>query len=213
MRCRIKLLYKPEFSGWYMIFGILVILETEGGGSMEEFSCKTKIVSGADALGALENLESKRLFVVSDPYFAENGTAKQLADRVKADAVRIFAGVQPDPAVDAVAAGAAELKEFAPDTVIALGGGSAIDCAKAMVHFSGQQVYFVAIPTTSGSGSEVTDFAVLTHEKTKHPLVDARLRPDMAILDASFFRLPLVLAQASPIFHSSCEGKLGIALE
>ena len=155
---------------------------------MEEFSCKTKIVSGENALDALAQLQSKRLFVVTDPYFAENGTAKKLADRVTGASTTLFDRVLPDPTVEAVTAGATQLKEFAPDTVVAIGGGSAMDQAKAMVHFSGQKVYFVAIPTTSGSGSEVTDFAVLTHGGTKHPLVDEVLRPDMAILDGSLLQ-------------------------
>ena len=155
---------------------------------MEIFSCGTKIVSGQGALAALEALASKGLFVVADPFFAENGTAKQLADRVKAEKTKIFSEVQPDPSVETVAQGAAVLRDFAPDTVIALGGGSAMDQAKAMVHFSGQKVYFVAIPTTSGSGSEVTDFAVLTHNGVKHPLVDSSLRPDLAILDESLLQ-------------------------
>ena len=72
--------------------------------------------------------------------------------------------------------------------IIAFGGGSAMDCAKAMVYFSGVPVTLVAIPTTSGSGSEVTDFAILTHNKVKHPLVDARLRPDGAILDSDLLK-------------------------
>ena len=171
-----------------MIFLNSVILETEGGGYVEEFSCKTKLVSGENALDVLEKVDCKRLFVVSDPFFAENGTAKQIADRTAAEVCRIYSEVQPDPSVDSVAAGAAQLKEFQPDMVIALGGGSTMDQAKAMVHFSGRRVYFVAIPTTSGSGSEVTDFAVLTHQNTKHPLVNEALRPDMAILDGSLLQ-------------------------
>ena len=93
-----------------------------------------------------------------------------------------------------MAQGAVQLKEFAPDTVAAVGGGSAMDTAKAMVHFSGCKVRFAAIPTTSGSGSEVTDFAVLTHEKVKYPLVDESLRPDVAILDSDLLgELPKAL--------------------
>ena len=86
------------------------------------------------------------------------------------------------------------VKDFKPDAVVALGGGSAMDCAKAMVYFSGLQVRFVAIATTSGSGSEVTDFSILTHDGVKHPLVDASLCPDVAILDESFLqKLPPAL--------------------
>lgn len=94
-----------------------------------------------------------------------------------------FFQVKPDPTAELAAQGTAVVQAFKPDAVVALGGGSAMDCAKAMVYFSGQKVAFAAIPTTSGSGSEVTDFSILTHDGVKHPLVDDALLPDMAILD------------------------------
>jgi 1-propanol dehydrogenase len=80
------------------------------------------------------------------------------------------------------------VQTFQPDTIVALGGGSAMDCAKAMAYFSGTKAKLIAIPTTSGSGSEVTDFAILTHGGVKHPLVDKRLRPDAAILDSDLLK-------------------------
>ena len=150
---------------------------------MQEFFCKTKILSGPGAVQALGEMGCRRLFLVVDPYFAKNGTAARLAKLSGAEAVEVFDKVQPDPTVALAAEGTAAVKAFAPDTVVALGGGSAMDCAKAMVYFSGLQLHFVAIPTTSGSGSEVTDFAILTHENVKHPLVDPILCPDTAILD------------------------------
>ena len=130
---------------------------------MEEFSMKTKVISGPGSVKALSELGSKRLMVVSDPYFEKNGTAEKLARLSGAAETTIYNQVQPDPTVEQVARGTAAVKAFEPDTVVALGGGSAMDCAKAMVWFAGRAVCFVAIPTTSGSGSEVTDFAVLTH--------------------------------------------------
>jgi alcohol dehydrogenase class IV len=100
----------------------------------------------------------------------------------------------PDPTVDLAAEGTAKLRAFAPDLLVALGGGSAMDLAKAMAYFAKTDCTFAAIPTTSGSGSEVTDFAILTHDRVKHPLVDKRLRPDMAILDSDFLQeLPKTL--------------------
>ena len=132
---------------------------------------------------ALKELEAKRLLLVTDPFFRENGTAERIARAAGAQQVQIFSEVQPDPPVELAARGTAVLKEFAPDLLVALGGGSAMDCAKAMLYFSGSDARFVAIPTTSGSGSEVTDFAILSHRGVKHPLVDRRLRPDIAILD------------------------------
>ena len=153
-----------------------------------EFSCKTKIVSGAGTVGYLKNLGSRKLFLVADPYFAENGTAQKILNLSGAAEYRLFSKISPDPSVELAAEGTAQVKEFQPDTVVALGGGSAIDCAKAMVYFSGVAVRFVAIPTTSGSGSEVTDFAILTHGQVKHPLVDEKLRPDVAILDSDLLQ-------------------------
>ncbi len=151
---------------------------------MKEFSIGTKIVCGAGAVQTLRNVGAKKLMVVTDPFFAKNGLAQAVADAANAQQVKLFDRVQPDPTVELVAEGTAAVREFAPDTLVALGGGSAMDCAKAMLHFAGENVRLIAIPTTSGSGSEVTDFAILTHNNVKHPLIDSRLRPELAILDA-----------------------------
>ena len=150
---------------------------------MKQFLCKTKIVSGTGAVAALEQLGARRLLLVTDPFFSRNGIAGKVAAAAKAEAVEIFDRVVPDPTVELAAEGTAKVNAFRPDVIAALGGGSAMDCAKAMAYFSGSPVRLVAIPTTSGSGSEVTDFAVLTHDNVKHPLVDPRLRPEIAILD------------------------------
>ena len=151
---------------------------------MEQFYCKTKIYSGAGAISALGELGAKRLFLVTDPFFMGNGTAQRVAAAAKAEATEIFDRVKPDPTVELAAEGTARLREFKPDLIVALGGGSAMDCAKAMHYFAGGNAKLAAIPTTSGSGSEVTDFAILTHNKVKHPLVDGKLRPDVAVLDS-----------------------------
>ena len=155
---------------------------------MEKFSCKTTVISGAGAISALAEMGAKRLFLVTDPYFMKNGTAQRVAAAAKAEAFEIFDKVQPDPTVELAAEGTARLKEFRPDLVAALGGGSTMDCAKAMAYFAKGDYKLVAIPTTSGSGSEVTDFAILTHDKVKHPLVDPALRPDAAILDSDLLQ-------------------------
>ena len=149
---------------------------------MEEFYCKTKIVSGENALSWLDKQRCQRLLVVADPFFRENGWAEKIADRVQAEVKEFFCNVKPDPTVELAAEGTALMRQLKPQLLIALGGGSTLDTAKAMRHFAAEQVTFVAIPTTSGSGSEVTDFAILTHGEVKHPLVDSRLQPDVAIL-------------------------------
>jgi len=155
---------------------------------MEEFSCKTKVISGTGAVSALSQFGAKRLFLVTDPFFMKNGIAQRVAEAAKAQQTEIFDGVKPDPTVELAAEGTARLRSFQPDLVVALGGGSAMDCAKAMAYFGKGDYKLAAIPTTSGSGSEVTDFAILTHNKVKHPLVDKRLRPDMAILDSDLLQ-------------------------
>ena len=158
---------------------------------MERFECGTKIVSGTGATEALKELEAKRVLVVTDPFFYQNGTAGEVGKKTGAEAVEIFHEVAPDPDLELAAAGTAKVREFGPDLIVALGGGSAMDCAKAMKYFSGSKAAFAAIPTTSGSGSEVTDFAILTHNGVKHPLVDGALRPDVAILDSGYLeKLP-----------------------
>lgn len=153
---------------------------------MEKFSCKTVIYAGAGAVSELGNMGGKRLFLVTDPFFQKNGAAQRVISASKCTEFEIFDQVQPDPTVELAAEGTARLKAFGPDLLVALGGGSAMDCAKAMAYFGKGTYKLVAIPTTSGSGSEVTDFAILTHNKVKHPLVDPALRPDAAILDSDF---------------------------
>ena len=148
---------------------------------MKEFSCETRIVMGRNGISVLSDSKYARLMVVSDPFFAKNGWAERLGKMARE--YEIFDEVMPDPSVALVARGVARMKAFVPDSVVALGGGSAMDCAKAMVFFSGLDIPLIAVPTTSGSGSEVTDFAILTHDGVKHPLVDKKLRPKMAILE------------------------------
>ena len=167
-----------------MIFSKWEILLLKGGEGLNRFICRTKLLSGAGAVEALGNMEIRKLLLVTDPYFMKNGTATRIASLAKAQKTEIFSDVTPDPPVELVAAGTAQVKALEPDTIVALGGGSAMDCAKAMAYFGAKQARLVMIPTTSGSGSEVTDFAVLTHNGIKHPLVDSRLQPEVAILDS-----------------------------
>ena len=150
---------------------------------MKEFSCQTRIISGSGTVSALKQLGAQRLMLVTDPYFMKNGTAERVAEVSGAEHTEIFDRVEPDPSVTLAAEGTAKVRQFEPDVIVALGGGSAMDCAKAMAYFSGSKARLVAIPTTSGSGSEVTDFAILTHNSIKYPLVDKRLQPEVAILD------------------------------
>ena len=149
---------------------------------MQEFDCKTRIISGEGALRWLEGRKCRSLLLVTDPFFMENGWAERIAGMVAAEKTEYFHQIKPDPTVELAAEGTALMRQTKPDMLIALGGGSAMDTAKAMRYFAGEKELFVAIPTTSGSGSEVTDFSILTHDGIKHPLIDKKMQPDAAIL-------------------------------
>ena len=119
---------------------------------MQTFACGTKIIAGPGARWSLKDREAKRVFLVTDSFFSERGTALEIA-RSAGECQEIFDQVTPDPTAELIARGTARLKAFQPDLVVALGGGSPMDAAKAMVYFSGEPIPLAAIPTTSGSGA------------------------------------------------------------
>ncbi len=174
---------------------------------------------------------AKKAFIVTDSFLYQNGYTKPITDKLDEMGIQhtTFFNVQPDPTLANATEGAAQMRAFAPDTIIALGGGSAMDAAKIMwvlyehpeadfmdmaMRFidirkrvytfpkMGEKAYFIAIPTSAGTGSEVTPFAVITDEKTgvKYPLADYELLPNMAIIDADFhMSAPKGLTAASGI--------------
>ncbi|WP_085832699.1 bifunctional acetaldehyde-CoA/alcohol dehydrogenase [Clostridium merdae] len=184
------------------------------------------------ALNELKNvLHKKRVFLVTDEFLFRNGYTKGITDRLDELGIvhTTFFHVQPDPTLNCAKEGAAAMDAFQPDCIIALGGGSAMDAAKIMwtmyehpeVDFMdlamrfmdirkrvytfpkmGEKAYFIAIPTSAGTGSEVTPFAVITDEATgiKYPLADYELMPNMAIVDADLMmNMPKGLTSASGI--------------
>lgn len=158
------------------------------------FHCPTKLYTGEDALQALRTYSPGRVLVVTDSFFSKSGKALEIASLIPGAQIKIFDKVTPDPPAALAAEGAALCRQFRPDLLIALGGGSSLDCGKAIRLAYAEPVQFVAIPTTSGSGSEMTSFSILTHNGVKHPLVDPALRPDVAILDANLLQqLPSAL--------------------
>ena len=176
-------------------------------------------------------MNKKKAFLVTDSFLYHNGYTKPITDKLDAMGIQhtTFFDVAPDPTLACAKAGAAQMKAFEPDCIIALGGGSAMDAGKIMwvlyehpeVDFMdmamrfmdirkrvytfpkmGEKAYFVAIPTSAGTGSEVTPFAVITDEQTgvKYPLADYELLPKMAIIDADFhMSAPRGLTAASGI--------------
>ncbi|WP_136805660.1 1-propanol dehydrogenase PduQ [Desulfosediminicola flagellatus] len=175
---------------------------------MTQFYGKTKICYGEDAMDSLEQLTARQALIVTDHFMVKTG----FVDRVKSHLDRnnipniVFADVESDPSLDTVTNGTRLLLQNKADLVIALGGGSPIDAAKAMIYFAHKasddvlKPTLVAIPTTSGTGSEVTDISVVTDKvkEIKIPLRDELLIPDMAILDARFTRsLPPAITAAT----------------
>ena len=176
-------------------------------------------------------LGKQKAFVVTDRFLFQSGTVHCITDQLHelGIAYQIFSDVEPDPTLACAKRGAEEMRAFAPDVIIALGGGSAMDAAKIMwvmyehpeadfmdmaMRFldirkrvytfptMGEKAYFIAVPTSSGTGSEVTPFAVITDEKTgvKYPLADYALLPNMAIVDTDLMMTqPKGLTAASGI--------------
>lgn len=184
------------------------------------------------ALDELKNvMGKKKAFIVTDSFLYRNGYTKAITDKLDEMEIihTTFFDVAPDPTLHCAKEGAKQMSAFEPDCIIALGGGSAMDAAKIMwvlyehpeVDFMdmamrfidirkrvytfpkmGERAYFIAIPTSAGTGSEVTPFAVITDEKTgvKYPLADYELLPDMAIIDTDLhMSAPKGLTAASGI--------------
>jgi 1-propanol dehydrogenase len=157
---------------------------------MARFSLKTKVYSGVGSLRALEKIRDKTVWIVCDAFLANSDNLQLVLKHLDAsNQIYTYSDIQPDPPIATVVAGIERLIKIKPQVVIGFGGGSAIDAAKAMVFF-GQPIgvsieQCIAIPTTSGTGSEVTSASVISDpdSKIKYPLFDERLYPDIAILE------------------------------
>jgi acetaldehyde dehydrogenase/alcohol dehydrogenase len=194
--------------------------------NMQWFKIPPKIYFEKGATQYLEKMpDITRVMIVTDPMMVKLGYVERveyyLRKRQLPVYIEVFSDVEPDPSVDTVERGRAQMASFQPDCIIALGGGSPMDAAKAMWLFYeypdtsfdalkmkfmdirkrvykyprlGRKAKFVAIPTTSGTGSEVTSFAVITDKEkgnTKYPLADYELTPDVAIIDPDYvYSLP-----------------------
>lgn len=158
---------------------------------MKSFDIKTKIYFGDNSMDRLRETPYKRIMIVTDKFISGSEVFKvvtvPLTDSGKE--YRVFNDVVPDPPVEKIVEGVKAVLDYGPDCLVAVGGGSAIDSAKAIREFaekmSSQKMALIAIPTTSGTGSEVTSFSVITDSvhHVKYPLVSDSLLPDEAILD------------------------------
>lgn len=149
---------------------------------MEPFYIPTKIYYGENCIKHLSKF--KNPFIVCDSFFAKHPIAENLVSQN--ETTTLFTNFTPDPSLDSVALGIAEFSKKNHQSIIAIGGGSAIDTAKGIIYFSSEaSIPFAVIPTTSGSGSEVTSFAVITDKKTniKHPIVSDKMLPCSAFLE------------------------------
>lgn len=165
---------------------------------MTQFYGKTKICYGGEALENLERLPGRKAFIVTDAIMVRTGFIQRVRSHLERAGMphAVFDAVEPDPSLETVTAGVTAFLAEGADVVIALGGGSPIDTAKAIVHLARRvrpdqpKPLLVAIPTTSGTGSEVTAIAVITDRANgvKIPLNDEDLIPDVALLDARFTR-------------------------
>jgi len=161
---------------------------------MKRFDIKTQIYFGENSLDRLSELTYKKALIISDPYVVKSGMVHLITSRLQHANIewQIFDDVIPDPPIEKISVGVMAVLNFKADVIIAIGGGSAIDSAKAIreVAINSGQNYdrpaLIAIPTTSGTGSEVTSFSVITDNQnhTKIPLADETLLPDDTILDA-----------------------------
>ena len=153
---------------------------------MKKFALKPKIIFDNNALTYIRTVNESRFLIVADPFLLENKMINRVTEELMEKDYKIFSDIVPDPPLETVAKGINEIRKFKPDCVIAIGGGSAIDTAKAVIYYGkANDVKFIAIPTTSGTGSEVTAFSVITDKLkgVKYPIVDDTILPDVAILD------------------------------
>lgn len=152
------------------------------------FSIKTKIIDGEDSLDLFSTINPSKVLCVTDPFIKDNGMINVVLDKLPKNCkYDLFTDVRPDPSQELVDKSVEFFLNSMPDLVVAMGGGSAIDLTKAMIdgvvkNHNMTKPTFVAIPTTAGTGSEVTNFAVVTRGKDKIVIVDDLLLADYALL-------------------------------
>ena len=164
---------------------------------MDSFGIKTQIYFGNGSLSRLKEIPYRKVLVITDPFVAQSKMIDLITGPLEEGKIEyeIFHDVVPDAPVDKISNGVKKFLEYKPEAIVAVGGGSAIDSSKAIREFALKidhygEVGLIAVPTTSGTGSEVTSFAVVndTEAKVKYPLVSESLTADEAILDAELVK-------------------------
>lgn len=164
---------------------------------MKSFEIKTKIFFGEKSLDRLKELPYKKVLIITDPFVVQSRMIEMITTPLKEGGIDydIFKDVVPDPPIEKISAGVKFLLQYRPDAIVAVGGGSAIDSSKSIREFAKQvddygEIGLIAIPTTSGTGSEVTSFAVVSDRaaERKYPLVSKSLTPEETILDAELVK-------------------------
>ncbi len=156
---------------------------------MNIFKVKTEIYYGEDSLDKLKDINNKKVMIVTDSFMEKSGVVDKIKDKLVNCNIIVFSEILPDPDIEVISKGVEILIKSKAEIIIALGGGSPIDAAKAIREMTKninkvENIKLIAIPTTSGTGSEATMFSVITDRKKgiKYPLVSEGLLPDVAIL-------------------------------
>lgn len=162
---------------------------------MDVFKVTTEVYADADIKNILAELKSKKVTIITDAMMVKVGLIAKVEDALKKSDIQydIFDGVEMNPSLESVKRALDQVIDFSPETIIAVGGGSTLDSAKAVRYFlkrTGIDIPVIAIPTTSGTGSEVTSYAVITDtvNSVKIPIKDEEMMPKIAILDPEFTR-------------------------
>ncbi|MBC2396881.1 acetaldehyde dehydrogenase/alcohol dehydrogenase [Clostridium tetanomorphum] len=165
---------------------------------MNEFKIIPKIYFGQGSIKHLSNINVKKAFIVTDPFIVQSNMILKITEQLDKAEInyKIFSDIVPDPPIETIAKGINSMADFEPEVIITIGGGSSIDAAKGIKIFQEiiknkinnenyEKPLMIAIPTTSGTGSEVTNFSVITDKikNIKYPLVEDGLTPDESIID------------------------------
>lgn len=159
---------------------------------MQEIRFGTRLYIGEESLKRLSDFKNEKILIITDSFIASSEILSNIKNYIdKSSEIMVFSEVIPDPPIDNIVSGLEYSKDFPATILLAIGGGSVIDTAKAILYFGKltgrfSNIQFIAIPTTSGTGSEVTNFSIITDDENgiKYPLITDEILPDEAILDS-----------------------------